>query len=114
MRRDWAWKSRISPFRVASLLRCDGNSTSIYWSLQRKRAKMKRIKLGRHVVSDPRICHGSPTFVGTRIMVAQILEMVADGTPWEEIIAEYGGAISRAAIAETVRLAGRSFSKKCR
>jgi uncharacterized protein (DUF433 family) len=73
---------------------------------------MKRIKLGRHVVSDPRICHGSPTFVGTRIMVAQVLEMVADGTPWEEIIAEYGGAISRAAIAEAVRLAGLSLSEQ--
>jgi uncharacterized protein (DUF433 family) len=74
---------------------------------------MKRVKLGRHVVADPHICHGSPTFVGTRIMVAQVLEMVADGTPWEEIIAEYGGAISRAAIAEAVRLAGRSFPEKC-
>jgi uncharacterized protein (DUF433 family) len=45
-------------------------------------------------------------------MVAQVLEMVADGTPWEEIIAEYGGAISKAAIAEAVRLAGRSFSEQ--
>ena len=74
---------------------------------------MKRIKLGRHVVSDPQVCQGSPTFVGTRIMVAQVLEMVADGIPWEEIIAEYGGAISRAAIAEAVRLTGRSFPEKC-
>jgi len=73
---------------------------------------MKRIKLGRHVVSDPQICHGSPTFVGTRIMVDQVLDMVATGTSWEEIISEYDGAISRAAIAEAVRLAVRSFSKK--
>ena len=73
---------------------------------------MKRVKLGRHVVTDPHICHGSPTFVGTRIMVAQVLEMVADGTPWEEIIAEYGGAISKAAIAEALRLAGRSLSEQ--
>ena len=73
---------------------------------------MKRIKLGRHIVSDPKICHGSPTFIGTRIMVAQVLEIVASGTPWEEIIAEYDAAISKAAIAEAVRLAGRSFSEK--
>ena len=45
-------------------------------------------------------------------MVAQVLEMVADGTPWEEIITEYSGAISRAAIAEAVRLAGRSLSEQ--
>jgi uncharacterized protein (DUF433 family) len=74
---------------------------------------MKRVKLGRHVVSDPHICHGTPTFIGTRIMVDQVLEMVAAGTPWEEIIAEYDGAISRAAIAEAVRLARRSFREKC-
>ena len=73
---------------------------------------MKRIKLGQHVCSDPRICHGSPTFVGTRIMVDRVLDMVATGTPWDEIISEYDGAISRAAIAEAVRLAVRSFSKK--
>lgn len=73
---------------------------------------MKRLKLGRYVVSDPHICHGTPTFIGTRIMVEQVLEMVAAGTPWEEIIAEYDGAISRAAIAEAVRLARRSFSEK--
>ena len=73
---------------------------------------MKRVKLGQYVVSDPRICHGTPTFIGTRIMVDQILELVAAATPWEEIIAEYDGAISRAAIAEAVRLAGRSFSEK--
>jgi uncharacterized protein (DUF433 family) len=73
---------------------------------------MKRVKLGQYVVSDPHICHGTPTFIGTRIMVDQVLELVAAGTAWEEIIAEYGGAIKRAAIAEAVRLAGRSFAEK--
>jgi uncharacterized protein (DUF433 family) len=74
--------------------------------------KMKRVKLGQHIVADPEICHGAPTFVGTRIMVDHVLEMVAAGTPWEEITAEYDGASSRAAIAEAVRLAARSFSEK--
>jgi uncharacterized protein (DUF433 family) len=73
---------------------------------------MKRVKLGQYIVADPDICHGTPTFVGTRIMVKQVLELVAAGTPWDEIIAEHDGAISRAAIAEAVRLASRSFSEK--
>jgi uncharacterized protein (DUF433 family) len=73
---------------------------------------MKRTKLGLHIVSDPEICHGVPTFIGTRIMVNRVLEMIAAGTPWDEIIAEHDGAISRAAIAEAVRLASRSFSEK--
>ncbi|HYO49904.1 MAG TPA: DUF433 domain-containing protein [Chloroflexia bacterium] len=38
---------------------------------------MTRKILGRHIVADTEICHGKPTFNGTRIMVFQILEMVA-------------------------------------
>jgi len=73
---------------------------------------MKSLKLGEYIVIDPDICHGKPTFIGTRIMVEQVLDMVAEGTVWEQIIAEYDGAISREAIAEALRLAGRSFSEK--
>jgi len=36
-------------------------------------------------------------------MVEQVLEMIAEGTVWEQIIKEYDGAISREAIAEAVR-----------
>jgi uncharacterized protein (DUF433 family) len=74
--------------------------------------KMKRVKLGLHIVADPEICHGAPTFVGTRIMVNHVLEMVAAGTAWNEIIAEYDRAITRAGIAEAVRLARHSFSEQ--
>jgi uncharacterized protein (DUF433 family) len=74
--------------------------------------KMKRVKLGQHIVADPEICHGAAIFVGTRIMVDHVLEMVAAGTAWDEIIAEYDRAITRAGIAEAVRLARRSFSEK--
>ena len=73
---------------------------------------MKRLNLGEYIVTDPDICHGKPTFKGTRIMVKQVLDMVAEGIAWEQIIAEYDGAISREAIAEAVRLAGQSLSQK--
>ena len=73
---------------------------------------MKRLKLGEYIVTDPDICHGKPTFKGTRIMVSQVLDMVAEGTTWDEIISEYDGAISREAITEAVRVASRSFSEK--
>ncbi len=29
--------------------------------------------LGRNIVADPAICHGEPTFRGTRILVAEVL-----------------------------------------
>ena len=46
---------------------------------------MKRIVLNKYIVADPRICHGKPTFKGTRIMIWQILEMLAAGETTETI-----------------------------
>jgi uncharacterized protein (DUF433 family) len=61
--------------------------------------------LGRYVVVDPAICHGAPTFRGTRILVADVLEQVARGMAWETIVEEWRGAVTKEAIAEAVRLA---------
>lgn len=61
--------------------------------------------LGRYIVVDPAICHGKPTFRGTRILVADVLEQVAQGMAWEAIIADWRGDLSKEAIAEAVRLA---------
>ena len=44
----------------------------------RKRKSAAR-QLGRYIVADPEICHGKPTFHGTRIFVADVLEQVAEG-----------------------------------
>lgn len=61
--------------------------------------------LGRFIIIDPRVCHGQPTFRGTRIMVADVLDQVANGMAWEAITETWRGAVSREAIAESVRLA---------
>jgi uncharacterized protein (DUF433 family) len=61
--------------------------------------------LGRYIVADPAICHGQPTFRGTRILVADVLDQIANGMAWEAIIDEWRGALSKDAIAEAVRLA---------
>jgi uncharacterized protein (DUF433 family) len=61
--------------------------------------------LGRYIVVDSAICHGEPTFRGTRILVADVLEQVASGMAWEAIIEEWRGALTKEAIAEAVRLA---------
>jgi uncharacterized protein (DUF433 family) len=58
---------------------------------------------GRYICADPRICHGKLTFRGTRILVSDVLELVADGMKWDDIIKECHGSISRAAIAEAIR-----------
>ena len=61
--------------------------------------------IGRHIVRDPSICHGKPTFRGTRILVSDVMEQVAGGMAWEMVIQEWHGSIRREAIAEALRLA---------
>ncbi len=46
---------------------------------------MKKILINKYIIADPKICHGKPTFVGTRIMVWQILEILAAGEDEKEI-----------------------------
>jgi uncharacterized protein (DUF433 family) len=60
-------------------------------------------------VTDPNICHGKPTFRGTRIFVADVLEQVASGMIWESIIEDWHGSITKEAIAEAVQLASQAF-----
>jgi len=68
--------------------------------------RKKRKILGRHIVADPAICHGKPTFLGTRIMVAQVLKQVAKGMAWDAITAEWRGSLTKD---EAVELAQRTF-----
>ena len=65
--------------------------------------------IGRHIVTDPNICHGKPTFRGTRILVSDVLEQIADGMAWETVIQEWHGRIKREAIAEALQLATRAL-----
>ncbi len=75
-----------------------------------KRTRSRKPKLlGRYIVADPKICHGKPTFRGTRIMVWQVLEQIGSGMAWETIIEEWEGSITSEAIAEAVKLAGQAF-----
>lgn len=73
----------------------------------KKRATKRMI--GRYIVSDPSICHGQPTFRGTRILVADVMVQVAGGTAWETIVEEWRGGVSLDAISEAVRLANQAF-----
>jgi len=65
--------------------------------------------IGRYIVADPNICHGQPTFRGTRIFVSDVLEQVASGMAWETIIEEWHNSITKEAIAEAVQMASQAF-----
>jgi uncharacterized protein (DUF433 family) len=75
----------------------------------KKPTRSKPQLLGRYIVADPKICHGQPTFRGTRIMVSQVLALVARGLDWDSISERWDGSISREAIAEAVRLSNQAF-----
>ncbi len=70
---------------------------------------MKLKLIGRYIVADPKICHGQPTFRGTRIFVSDVLDQVASGMAWETIIEEWHNNLTREAIAEAIQLANRAF-----
>jgi uncharacterized protein (DUF433 family) len=72
-------------------------------------AEKKRKLLGRYIVADPAICHGKPTFLGTRVMVVQVLGQVAEGMSWDKITAEWRGSVSKEAIVEALELAQQIF-----
>jgi uncharacterized protein (DUF433 family) len=60
-------------------------------------------------VADPRICHGKPTFRGTRVLVADILDQIAAGMAWESIIDEWNGSVTKEAIREAIQLASQAL-----
>ncbi len=45
--------------------------------------KKKRIEL------NPKVCNGKPVIKGTRIPVSVILEQIAEGIPWDILLADY-------------------------
>ena len=69
----------------------------------------ERRLIGKYIVADPVICHGTPTFRGTRIMVWQVLEQVALGKDWDTISHMWPACIPKEAIAEAIMLSGQVF-----
>ena len=66
---------------------------------------MQQRGLGKYIIADPEVCHGKPTFRGTRIFVRDVLEKVAQGMDWDAIIKEWVGSITKEAITEAILIA---------
>jgi uncharacterized protein (DUF433 family) len=70
----------------------------------------QRKELGQHIVADPKICRGRPTFKGTRVTVADVQADVERGLAWDFIAWRWGaGKITKDAIAEAVQIARRAL-----
>mgnify|MGYP001561687374 CR=1 FL=1 len=57
-----------------------------------------RINNSDYIVADNNVCHGQLTFKGTRIMVWQVLDLLAAGVTIEEILKDYFPELSKEAI----------------
>ena len=72
---------------------------------------MKRVELGKYVVSDPSICHGKLTFNGTRVLVEPVLAAFANGETINDIVTKDWPTITKEAIDEALMLAIHSLVK---
>lgn len=70
---------------------------------------MEAKELGKYIVADPRICHGQPTFRGTRILVKTVLAQVARGEDWPSITDNWDGRVSLEAISEAILVASEAL-----
>ena len=65
--------------------------------------------MGEYVVRAAGVCGGRPTFKYTRIEITGALDRIAAGESLEEIVAGYGGRISREAVMEALQVVTSSF-----
>lgn len=70
-----------------------------------------RIEVNDYIIIDTEICHGKPTFKGTRIMVYQVLEMLAAGYNEEEILSEFP-SLSKEHIKAALEYASKRLSER--
>ncbi|MFQ6043121.1 MAG: DUF433 domain-containing protein [Candidatus Poribacteria bacterium] len=69
----------------------------------------RRSELGKYIVADPFICHGSPIFKGTRKLVRDAIEAFTLGLTIDELAQE--AEMPREAIIEAVQLAAVALSE---
>lgn len=73
---------------------------------------MARVEIGKHLAVDTRVCGGRLIFRGTRIMVADAVELSEDGYSAEAIVQQYRGAVTEEAVSEALTLVRKGIVKE--
>ncbi|HEX5731638.1 MAG TPA: DUF433 domain-containing protein [Blastocatellia bacterium] len=73
---------------------------------------MARIEIGRHLAADTRVCGGRLIFKGTRILVADALELSAAGYSPEAVAEQYHRIITPDAVREALSLIRRGVVRE--
>ena len=74
---------------------------------------MVSISRFKWIVVDPKVCHGKPVFKGTRVLVSDVLEMLAEGMSINEILEEYP-QLNKEMILEAIALAAELLRRERR
>ncbi len=67
----------------------------------------------RWIIIDPNICHGKPVFRGTRVLVADVLEMIASGMSIDDVLKEYP-QLTRDMVLDAIALAAEILRRERR
>lgn len=70
---------------------------------------MARIEIGKHLAADTRVCGGRLILRGSRILVADVLELIHAGHSPAAVARQYRGIISADAVREAVSLTSRGI-----
>ena len=73
---------------------------------------MARVEIGRHLATDTRVCGGRLIFKGTRILVADALDLVETGLTPDQITQEYRGLIPLQAVREAITLSQKGIVRE--
>lgn len=73
---------------------------------------MARIEIGKHLAADTRICGGRLIFKGTRILVADAMELSAAGYSPEDVAEQYRGIVTSEAVREALSLIRRGVVRE--
>ncbi len=71
------------------------------------------VKRFKWIIVDPKVCHGKPVFRGTRVLVSDVLEMLAEGMSVDEILEEYP-QLNKEMILEAIALAAELLRRERR
>jgi uncharacterized protein (DUF433 family) len=66
-----------------------------------------RVEVSKYIVVDDEICHGKPTFKGTRVLVSDVIELLAAGLSIKEIIRDYYPSLNEDMIKEALDWAAK-------
>jgi len=65
------------------------------------------------IIINPKICHGKPVFRGTRVLVSDVLEILASGMSIEGVLKEYP-QLTKEMILEALGLAAELLKRERR